>query len=245
MPERHFLAATAIAAVKCGLSFTIRRRRISVMPRFCKATSMVPCCRGAEHPASRRGRIRIIAIPTVEEVVVAVSIEPRRCGRARKHGRGPEYQESKFPCHDRGSSALTIGRNNRSERRVFQTAHPPNAGLRFDVRANLARISERVIRRVADVRVGAKLRRTPCEHMFSASPSNSDIHCGGRQVADGPKTDNRLIMTAEQGSQTEREPRVAGKQWPIGVRRESPPVEAPKQPRPDQPQMRTRRTRQA
>jgi hypothetical protein len=111
MPERHFLAATAIAAVKCSLSFTIRRRRISVMPRFCKATSMVPCCRGAEHPASRRGRIRIIAIPTVEEVVVAVSIEPRRCGRARKHGRGPEYQESKFPCHDRGSSALTIGRN--------------------------------------------------------------------------------------------------------------------------------------
>jgi hypothetical protein len=81
------------------------------MARFCKATLMVPCCRGAEHAASRRGRIRIIALPTVEdvvvaEVVVAVSMEPRRCGRARKHGRGCEYQESKFPCHDRGSSAL-------------------------------------------------------------------------------------------------------------------------------------------
>jgi hypothetical protein len=36
---------------------------------------------------------------------------------------------------------------------------------------------------------------------------------------DGPKTDNQLIMTAEQGSQTEREPRVAGKQWPTGVHR--------------------------
>jgi hypothetical protein len=43
----------------------------------------------------------------VSEVVVAVSIEPRRCGRARKHGRGREYQKSKFPCHGRGSFALT------------------------------------------------------------------------------------------------------------------------------------------
>jgi hypothetical protein len=34
-----------------------------------------------------------------------------------------------------------------------------------------------------------------------------------------PKTDNRSIMTTERGSQTERAPRVAGKQWPIGVRR--------------------------
>jgi hypothetical protein len=33
------------------------------------------------------------------------------------------------------------------------------------------------------------------------------------------KTDNRSIMTTEQGSQTEREPRVAGKERPIGVRR--------------------------
>ena len=32
------------------------------------------------------------------------------------------------------------------------------------------------------------------------------------------QTDNRSIMT-KQGSQTEREPRVAGKQWSIGVRR--------------------------
>jgi hypothetical protein len=91
------------------------------MARFCKATSMVPCCRGTEHAASRRGRIRIIALPTVEEVVVAevvmaVSMEPRRCGRARKHGRGREYQESKFPCHDRGSSALT------SEETIDQSA---------------------------------------------------------------------------------------------------------------------------
>jgi hypothetical protein len=91
------------------------------MTRFCKATSMVPCCRGAEHAASRRGRIRIIALPTVEEVVVAevvmaVSVEPRRCGRAREHGRGREYQESKFPCHDRGSSALT------SEETIDQSA---------------------------------------------------------------------------------------------------------------------------
>ena len=77
------------------------------MARFCKAASMVPRCRGAEHAASRRGRIRIIALPTVEEVVVAVSMEPRRCGRARKHGRGREYQKSKFPCHDRASSVLT------------------------------------------------------------------------------------------------------------------------------------------
>ena len=77
------------------------------MARFCKAASMVPSCRGGEHAASRRGRIRIIALPTVEEVVVAVSMEPRRCGRARKHGRGREYQKSKFPCHDQGSSALT------------------------------------------------------------------------------------------------------------------------------------------
>jgi hypothetical protein len=35
---------------------------------------------------------------------------------------------------------------------MFQTANPPNAGLCFEVRANLARISERVIRRVADGR---------------------------------------------------------------------------------------------
>ena len=77
------------------------------MARFCKTASMVPRCRGAEHAASRRGRIRIIALPTVEEVVVAVSMEPRRCGRARKHGRGREYQKSKFPCHDRASSVLT------------------------------------------------------------------------------------------------------------------------------------------
>jgi hypothetical protein len=68
---------------------------------------MVPRCRGGEHAASRRGRIRIIALPPMEEVVVAVSMEPRRCWRARKHGRGREYQKSKFPCHDRGSSALT------------------------------------------------------------------------------------------------------------------------------------------
>ena len=77
------------------------------MARFCKAASMVPRCPGAEHAASRRGRIRIIALPTIEEVVVAVSMEPRRCGCARKHGRGREYQKSKFPCHDRGSSTLT------------------------------------------------------------------------------------------------------------------------------------------
>jgi hypothetical protein len=64
---------------------------------------MVPRCRGAEHAASRRGRIRIIAMPTIEEVVVAVSMEPRKCGRARKHGCGREYQKSKFPCHDQGS----------------------------------------------------------------------------------------------------------------------------------------------
>src|SRR6267154_2160125 len=58
--------------------------------RFCKATSMVPCCRGGEHAASRRGRTRIIALPTVE-VEVAVSVVPRRCGCARKHSRGREY----------------------------------------------------------------------------------------------------------------------------------------------------------
>jgi hypothetical protein len=70
---------------------------------------MVPCCRGAEHATSRRGRTRIIAIPTVEVevVVVAMSVVPRRRVRARKHGRRRKYQESKFPCHDRGSSALT------------------------------------------------------------------------------------------------------------------------------------------
>jgi hypothetical protein len=68
--------------------------------------SMVPCCRGGEHATSRRGRTRIIAIPAVE-VEVAVSVVPRRCGCARKHSRGREYQKSKFPCHDRGSSALT------------------------------------------------------------------------------------------------------------------------------------------
>ena len=133
---------------------------------FCKARSMVPCCRGAEHAASRRRRIRIIVIATVEGVVVAVSIEPRGCGRARKHGRGREYQKSKFPCHGSRFLCNDIGRHNRSECRVFQRAHPPNAGLRFDVRANLARISERVIRRVADVRVGA----------FSTEPAAPACH---------------------------------------------------------------------
>jgi hypothetical protein len=60
------------------------------VPRFCKATSVVPCCRGGEHATSRRGRTRIIALPTVE-VEVAVSVVPRRCGCARKHSRGREY----------------------------------------------------------------------------------------------------------------------------------------------------------
>src|SRR5215475_12884801 len=68
---------------------------------------MVPRRRGGEHAASRRGRIRIIAMPTMEEVVVAVSMEARGCGRARKHGQGRKDQKSKFPCHDRGSSSLT------------------------------------------------------------------------------------------------------------------------------------------
>jgi hypothetical protein len=63
-----------------------------------------------------------VGVVAVSEVVVAVSIEPRRCGRARKHGRGREYQKSKFPCHDRGFLRTDIGRNNRSERRMFQTA---------------------------------------------------------------------------------------------------------------------------
>jgi hypothetical protein len=147
------------------------------MARFCKATSMIPCCRGAEHAASRRGRIRIIAMPTVEdvvvavsEVVVAVSIEPRRCGRARKHGRGREYQKSKFPCHDRGSSALT------SEETIDQSAACSKRRIRkwgcaFDVRANLARVSEGVVRRVADVRVGQS-RRFDSWSVASSLPPN-------------------------------------------------------------------------
>ena len=35
-----------------------------------------------------------------------------------------------------------------------------------------------------------KLRRTQCEHTFSALLSNSDIHHGGEQVADGPRADS-------------------------------------------------------
>jgi hypothetical protein len=42
----------------------------------------------------------------------------------------------------------------------------------------------------------------------SALRSEADMR--GVLVRFGPKTDNRLIMTVEQGSQTEREPRVAG-----------------------------------
>jgi hypothetical protein len=163
------------------------------MARFYKATSMVPCCRGTEHAASRRGRIRIIALPTVEEVVVAevvmaVSMEPRRCGRARKHGRGREYQESKFPCHDRGSSALT------SEETIDQSAACSKRricrmrGWRFNVRANLARISERVLRRVADVRVGVRSRHSDEPRPKSALPLKADIrstrgHVGYRPQA--------------------------------------------------------------
>ena len=55
--------------------------------------------------------------------------------------------------------------------------------------------------------------------MSSGLPSKADIVRCNRHVSKVPKTDNRLIMTAEQGSQTEREPGVAGKQWPTGVRR--------------------------
>jgi len=94
---------------------------------LCKATSMVPCCRGGEHATSRRGRTRIIVIPTVE-VEVAVSVVPRRCRCARKHSRGREYQKSKFPCHDRGSSALT------SEDIIDQSAGSSNAAAKCEMR---------------------------------------------------------------------------------------------------------------
>src|SRR5262249_20083570 len=53
----------------------------------------------------------------------------------------------------------------------------------------------------------------------SALRSEADLRGALGHVRFGPKTDNRLIMKAEQGSQTEREPRVAGKRWPTGVRR--------------------------
>jgi hypothetical protein len=66
------------------------RQPVARAPRFCKATSMVPCCPGGEHATSRRGRARIIVMPTVE-VEVAVSVVPRRCGCARKHSRGREH----------------------------------------------------------------------------------------------------------------------------------------------------------
>src|SRR5215475_6832565 len=38
------------------------------------------------------------------------------------------------------------------------------------------------------------------------------------EFRDATKPDNRLIMTAEPGSQTETEPRVAGTRWPTDVR---------------------------
>jgi hypothetical protein len=52
------------------------------------------------------------------------------------------------------------------------------------------------------------------------SLGRADMLCPTSAVRNVPKkTDNRSIMTTEQGSQTEREPRVVGKQWSIGVRR--------------------------
>jgi hypothetical protein len=175
---RHARAVgrTTISSTSGGCSMA------KAMARFCKATSMVPCCRGAEHAASRRGRIRIIVIPTVEEVVVAVSMEPRRCGRARKHGRGRKYQESKFPCHDRGSSALT------SEETIDQSAACSKRRIRrmrgcaLTFRANLARFSERVVRRVAMSALGHKA--TWAAHRAgSALPRGADLgRCVKRSV---------------------------------------------------------------
>ena len=61
--------------------------------------------------------------------------------------------------------------------------------------------------------------RFPALALFGRRPSECAERPSFRRPKTCTKTDNLLIMTAEQGSQTEREPRVAGKQWPTGVRR--------------------------
>jgi hypothetical protein len=50
------------------------------------------------------------------------------------------------------------------------------------------------VQRVAADQLWVKLRRTQCEHMFSALPSNADILCGGQDVSEGPTAEAYDVM---------------------------------------------------
>jgi hypothetical protein len=47
-----------------------------------------------------------------------------------------------------------------------------------------------------------KLRRTQCERMFSALPSNADIHHDGRHVAEGPIPLKKAAIATPHGAKT-------------------------------------------
>jgi hypothetical protein len=53
-----------------------------------------------------------------------------------------------------------------------------------------------------------KLRKTQCEHIFSALPSNADIHHGCRKVSEGPKHKGAALQPAA------REQELRGR-WPV------------------------------